>query len=139
MTVFTSFVLVEPTTRAVMKVLPEDFVERYPNGARNTMQFVLPVAVQWLSAPIHLLGLDLYNHQLRFGAVRSPNDRWALIKREYIPAAIARSMRIAAAFGIGGVANRMFHESYSDRFLGKPVITPTLLFPEDPRPNEREK
>jgi hypothetical protein len=116
LTVFASFILVEPATQLAHRALPDEFVEKSPNAARNTIQFALPVAVQWLSTPVHLLGLDLYNFQNRFGAAREVPHRLALIREQYLSTAVARSMRIAAAYGVGGVANRI-HEHLSAAFL----------------------
>ena len=56
---------------------------------------VCPIAMQWLSAPTHLLGLDLYNRPAQaFGA------RAAFIQSEYLVTALARTARIFPAFSI---------------------------------------
>jgi hypothetical protein len=69
--------------------------------ALNMAQLSCPVAIQFLSTPLHLAGLDLYNNPQH-----SSKERWGLVKREYLKSAFARMGRILPAFGIGGVLNR---------------------------------
>lgn len=76
-----------------------------PNGmktfkAQNVAQFVAPAAMQILSTPMHLLGLDFYNRTgLPF------RERWALVRRAWATSCLARMGRIVPAFGVGGVVN----------------------------------
>ncbi|KAJ3010472.1 hypothetical protein HKX48_007386 [Thoreauomyces humboldtii] len=70
-------------------------------------QLLTPCAVQLVSTPMHLLGMDLYNRP----HATAP-ERRVHIREEYIKSTAARIGRIFAAFGIGGVANQWFrHES----------------------------
>lgn len=63
-------------------------------------QLACPVAMQWLSAPLHLYGLDAYNSGPQpFGA------RVDAIKKNYLQTALARSARIGPAFGVGALLN----------------------------------
>ncbi|KAI9350730.1 hypothetical protein BDR26DRAFT_851404 [Obelidium mucronatum] len=63
-------------------------------------QLGLPCAVQLISTPIHLFGLDAYNRSgVSFG------ERVRIVKRDYVTASVARMCRILPAFGIGGVVN----------------------------------
>lgn len=73
--------------------------ERYASRA-SVAQFVAPAAVQLLSTPLHLLGLDLYN---RPGA--SAASRVSQVWRDYGKSTLARVSRIVPAFGFGGVVN----------------------------------
>lgn len=59
-----------------------------------------PIAVQIMSTPLHLLGLDLYNHPVADRAARLQ-----FIQREYYRSTLARIARIGPAFGIGGIGN----------------------------------
>ncbi|KAJ3272236.1 hypothetical protein HK104_004522 [Borealophlyctis nickersoniae] len=68
-------------------------------------QLITPCAVQLLSTPIHLTGIDLYNRP--HASIR---DRVAFVKREYPGATVARMGRIFAAFGMGGVTNTWLRE-----------------------------
>ena len=113
MTVVTSFVLVPPASLHLSA-----FTGMGETTSMNICQFALPVGVQWLSTPVHLLGLDFYNHQARLGAQRTMAQRLALVRREYRLSATARSLRIAAAFGIGGVSNRMVYDAVANVILG---------------------
>jgi len=72
-------------------------------GARTMAQLFCPVAMQWLSAPLHLMGLNWYNQP-----TASSSERLQFIKREYFFTAIARSARILPAFGIAPLLNAPF-------------------------------
>ncbi|KAI5305897.1 hypothetical protein KEM56_002944 [Ascosphaera pollenicola] len=89
-----------------------DFIAPSAVAKASVAQFVIPSAVQIVSTPIHLLGLDLYNRQ------RLPvpgadgktlpvpaSERWRRVKRDWMPSFGARIARIAPAFGVGGVLN----------------------------------
>lgn len=68
--------------------------------AQSIAQFAAPAAMQLLSTPMHLLGLDFYNRR----AV-APRERWDLVRRAYAWSVLARVGRIVPAFGVGGVVN----------------------------------
>lgn len=64
-------------------------------------QFATPAAVQFLSTPLHLLGLDLYNrpqHHSAIGRLRTVGSMW-------FKSSLMRICRIVPAFGLGGVIN----------------------------------
>ncbi|KAJ3346389.1 hypothetical protein HDU83_003122 [Entophlyctis luteolus] len=69
-------------------------------------QLVLPCAVQLVSTPVHLIGLDLYNHPHA-----DVPQRVAFLKRDYAGSTLARMGRILPAFGIGGVLNTRLREA----------------------------
>ncbi|KIY00618.1 uncharacterized protein Z520_03281 [Fonsecaea multimorphosa CBS 102226] len=71
------------------------------SGRMNTAQFMAPAAIQLISTPIHLLGLDLYNRQGRLGF----GERYSRVVRDWGVSALARMGRIIPAFGVGGVVN----------------------------------
>jgi hypothetical protein len=98
LTIFASFNLpavLSPHLDARMS----DQVKRYVSGA-STAQFVTPAAVQLISTPLHLLGLDLYN---RPGVLA--RERAVRVVRDWAKSAVARMGRIIPAFGVGGVVN----------------------------------
>lgn len=68
--------------------------------ADGLSQLVSPGLVQIISTPVHILGLDLYNHP---GA--SLADRFRVVQQAFMPAIVLRVARIGVAFGIGGVGN----------------------------------
>jgi|TARA_R110002003_G_scaffold132_8_gene12430 hypothetical protein len=72
-------------------------------SAASVAQFVTPAAVQLVSTPLHLLGLDLYNRP----GVRmlGGEGRGARVLRDWAKSAAARICRIVPAFGVGGVVN----------------------------------
>ena len=79
-------------------------------GATTAAQLACPVAMQWISAPLHLGALDLYNRP-------EAADRAAFVRREYLVTALARSARIFPAFGVGALLNApmrvRLHEAFA--------------------------
>lgn len=83
----------------------EDGAQVEKSKANTIAQLVCPMAVQFISTPLHLLGLDLYNNKgVAFG------QRAKFVQREYLKSAFARIGRIGPAFGIGGVGNTYFRD-----------------------------
>lgn len=72
-----------------------------PYTGLNVAQLTVPCAMQFLSTPMHLLGLDVYNR-----SNKSTKSRWHEVKQRYWKSTAARIMRILPAFGIGGIVNR---------------------------------
>jgi hypothetical protein len=93
MTVFSSFNLAP--------MVAEALAGAEVAGARTMAQLFCPVAMQWISAPLHLLGLNWYNQP----TVASSRERREFIRREYLTTALARSARIFPAFGIAPLIN----------------------------------
>ncbi len=80
-------------------------MSKHVSGA-TCAQFLAPAAVQLISTPLHLLGLDMYNRPRDMGP--TPPDwraRWDLIRKNWATSALARICRIIPAFGVGGVVN----------------------------------
>lgn len=77
---------------------------------QKTAQFVLPAAAQFLTTPVHLLGLDFFNRQQRL----SIGTRVARVARDLTLAIPIRMVRIVPAFGLGGIINT----SSRRRFMG---------------------
>lgn len=73
--------------------------------AETGSQLIAPCAIQALSSPLHLLGMDLYNNPS--SAVK---ERSQFIRKEYVATTLARMGRIFPAFGIGGVTNKWLRE-----------------------------
>jgi hypothetical protein len=82
-------------------------------GALSVAQFVTPAAVQLVSTPLHLLGLDLYNRPE--AAVGGVDGRARKVVRDWGMSAVARICRIVPAFGVGGVVNTKVRKN----FMGK--------------------
>ena len=65
----------------------------------------IPVLSQFLTAPIHIGALDLYNRP-----DASSTERMAQIKKEFGKVCFARGLRILPAFGIGSFSNNKLRE-----------------------------
>ncbi|POM67587.1 Hypothetical protein PHPALM_16384 [Phytophthora palmivora] len=76
------------------------------SGAATFAQLICPAAVQFLSTPLHLLGLDLYNNK-----GHTMTQRVSFVQREYVKSVLARVGRIGPAFGIGGGGNAYFRNT----------------------------
>lgn len=74
--------------------------------ADTSAQLVTPCAMQFLSTPLHLLGLDIYNRPTVSGG-----DRIRFVQQEYVKTALARIARIFPAYGIGGVVNKYMRKT----------------------------
>lgn len=77
----------------------------------SAAQFIAPAAVQLVSTPLHLLGLDLYN---RNSGVK-PSDRFAKVWKDWGKSCLARMGRIVPAFGIGGVVNTSVRKGFMEK------------------------
>lgn len=103
--------------------LPPMLADRIPMGEQmerhvsriSVAQFVAPAAVQVLSTPLHLLGLDLYNRTGKAGERVSVASRVGKVVKDWAPSCVFRICRIVPAFGVGGVVNRGMRE----RLLGR--------------------
>lgn len=101
LTIFASFnlpPLLAPRLADAMSAEAQKYV-----SAASAAQFVTPAAVQLVSTPLHLLGLDLYNRQ--GVGWRGEQGRMARVVRDWAKSAVARMGRIVPAFGVGGVVN----------------------------------
>lgn len=78
-------------------------------------QLAIPASIQFISTPIHLFGLDLYNRP----QVMPTKERVSRISRDWFSASLLRMCRIIPAFGIGGFLNtegRLYlHEQLDER------------------------
>ncbi|KAI9095134.1 hypothetical protein DFS34DRAFT_187196 [Phlyctochytrium arcticum] len=101
LTVFASFTLpplLVPTLTEKLSLGPKE--------AALYAQFLAPVGIQTLSAPLHLLGMDIYN---RRGA--SFGQRWKFLCQNYWSTTGFRMARKIPAFGLGGVTNSWLRET----------------------------
>lgn len=80
-----------------------DSIASTPGMKAAMAQFASPALMQFVSTPMHLLGLDLYNRQPPGGL--GWRERLARIRRDYIPSSFARMGKIVPAYGVGGVVN----------------------------------
>lgn len=112
MTVFASFNL-PPLIAPKFLDLPPSVQKQFSailsteSRRNNTAQFFAPAAMQLISTPLHLLGLDLYNRQGDISMTR----RLARVTRDWGVSAFARMGRIIPAYGVGGVVNTNIRKS----------------------------
>lgn len=104
MTIFASFNL--PPILAPNMPIP-GAAEKYISRA-SAAQFLAPAAIQFISTPFHLYGLDLYN---RNGGT-SFSDRINKVRLDWIKSSLARICRILPAFGFGGVVNNSLRKKF---------------------------
>jgi hypothetical protein len=98
--------------------------DRLPEGIQSHVtgqtlaQFTAPAAVQLVSTPVHLLGLDLYNRPWD-GAARRPSwaDRWRQVRGNWAVSAAARMCRVIPAFGVGGVVNSKMRSDLMEKLV----------------------
>jgi hypothetical protein len=119
LTIYGCFVC-PPILAARLENLPASFKHQFPlstpDARSRVSQLILPVMIQFISTPLHLSALDLYNRPHR-GLTAS--DRLARVGRD-LPAAVpTRMLRILPAFGLGGVLNTDIREVMR-RNLGYP-------------------
>ncbi|KAK4448015.1 hypothetical protein QBC34DRAFT_495578 [Podospora aff. communis PSN243] len=104
MTIFASF-NVPHSLGPVLTAHLSEKVQRYASGA-TLAQFAAPAAVQLVSTPVHLLGLDIYNRPFdRRAGGPGWRERWKQVGRNWAVSTAARICRIVPAFGVGGVVN----------------------------------
>lgn len=108
MTIFASFNL-PPLLAPWIDARLSASLRRHVAGL-TTAQFLAPAAVQLLSTPIHLLGLDMYNRP--GGAWR---QRWQVVRSNWLVSTAARMCRIIPAFGVGGVVNLKMRRHLMER------------------------
>ncbi|ETN47234.1 uncharacterized protein HMPREF1541_01426 [Cyphellophora europaea CBS 101466] len=119
MTIFASFNLpsvIAPKLAELPRMVRQRFsrILSSESGRLNTAQFVAPAAMQVLSTPIHLLGLDLYNRQGQLGL----GERFARVARDWGVSTLARMGRIVPAFGVGGVVNAKVRRGLMEKIDG---------------------
>jgi hypothetical protein len=115
-TIFASFnlpTLVAPSLARLPPAVRERFGKllQSESGRFKTAQFLLPAAIQTVTTPIHLLGLDLYNRRDRLSFA----SRFGRVVKDARMAIPARMVRIVPAFGMGGVINASTRKTLMER------------------------
>ena len=75
--------------------------------ADGVSQLVSPGLIQLFCTPVHLLGLDLYNHP-----TSSLAARLRVVQQSFVPAMLMRVCRIGVAFGVGGLGNTAIRKRF---------------------------
>mmetsp|Transcript_8323 Transcript_8323/g.12328 ORF Transcript_8323/g.12328 Transcript_8323/m.12328 type:complete len:373 (-) Transcript_8323:1213-2331(-) len=90
--------------------------------ADRIAQFFCPVATQFLAGPVQLLGLDFYNRPLHdLSTYEATLERLRLLKTNFMSIVGARIARIAPAYGIGGIGNTYFRDSWRAMILSRAI------------------
>ncbi|CAK7264171.1 hypothetical protein SEPCBS119000_000862 [Sporothrix epigloea] len=90
-------------------------------SGQTVAQFAAPALTQFVSTPVHLLGLDLYNRAWqKAGAVNGTGpttwfDRFATVRKMSFASSVARIGRIVPAYGVGGVVNMKMRKALMTR------------------------
>ncbi|KZM22978.1 uncharacterized protein EKO05_0011195 [Ascochyta rabiei] len=114
LTIFASFNL-PPLLAPRLESHMSDELRKYV-GAASIAQFATPAAIQLVSTPLHLLGLDLYNRP--HARMRGPDGRVHQVVKNWAKSALARIGRIVPAFGVGGVVNMKVRQALMGRLDG---------------------
>jgi hypothetical protein len=104
---FALFAMRDSLTIAASFVFKKDllqYIEKYlPHNAADLIaSFALPISAQFISSPIHILAIDLYQNP-----TTTWKERFSNIRRLYGSVCIGRMTRVVPAFCIGGFANDM--------------------------------
>eukprot|EP00667_Euglena_gracilis_P011227 EG_transcript_11456 len=91
-------------------------------------QLMCPVALQLICTPMHLLGLDFYNH-----TGITMRERALGIAAQYRQVVLVRMGRTLPAFGIGGLGNKFFRRTFQ-QYLA-PVPLPSSNAHAHPQPH----
>ena len=115
-TIFSSFNL-PPLLGPVLDQHLTTSIQKAVSGT-TMAQFATPAAVQVLSTPLHLLGLDLYNRSHSSGHGSIPwRDRWDAVRKNWAISCVARIARIVPAYGCGGVVNTKIRRNLMERLV----------------------
>lgn len=117
-TIFASFnlpMMLGPRVDAALAASSSSSLQQLVSG-QTLVQFAAPAAIQVLSTPPHLLGLDLYNRPrcARTG-LPTPSERWAQVRKNWGISVAARLCRIVPAYGAAGVVNVKVRKSLMDK------------------------
>ncbi|KAH9888155.1 hypothetical protein F4778DRAFT_785977 [Xylariomycetidae sp. FL2044] len=113
LTIFASF-NVPPLLGPALSARMGAEVQRKVSG-QTVAQFAAPAAVQLLSTPVHLLGLDMYNRPTSGGV--SWAERWVQVRKNWMASTAARICRIVPAFGLGGTVNMKVRRNLMERLV----------------------
>ncbi|KAI1345089.1 hypothetical protein F5Y15DRAFT_364837 [Xylariaceae sp. FL0016] len=113
LTIFASF-NVPPVLGPILNERMSTAMKGHVSGT-TVAQFVAPAAVQVMSTPVHLLGLDIYNRPAAGGVGWA--DRWAQVRKNWMISTVARVCRIVPAFGLGGTVNMKVRRNLMEKLV----------------------
>lgn len=90
-----------------------------PKKGYYAAQFALPLMLQFVTTPVHLLGFDIYNNPTG----RTVKDRVDFMKKDYFKNVGLRMVRMVAPWSVGTIGNRelrtYIHQKFAEGKLGK--------------------
>jgi len=108
-----SFILPDLVSGHVARMFDVD-----EKSAKSMSQLALPVVAQFIAGPLHYIGLDLYNRDLRGKSwADACLDRSVSLYRGIAPVIAARIARIAPGYGIGGVLNTNLRDQWRENLI----------------------
>lgn len=79
--------------------------------AQNLSQIFCPIFLQFFSTPLHLLGLNYYNIEIKNFSLRK---RLNFVRKEYFKSVGARMVSVLPAYGIGAIFNNSTRKYFFD-------------------------
>lgn len=80
-------------------------------NALRIAQISTPMLAQTLAVPLHLIGLDFYNHPDSTFA-----ERMQFLRRTYVNTLLIRMLRFFPTYGLGGIANIEIRSYFKDKY-----------------------
>jgi len=115
MVIGSSFILPD-----IMSKKLQDNSDMDKQKAKSISQIFCPIAVQFAAGPVQLLGLDIYNRPMRNKSLpQVAMERASFIASGFSSVVMARILRIAPAYGLGGVFNTHYRDQWRDMLLDK--------------------
>lgn len=107
--------IIAPKLAELLGTTPFASLVNSEEASLKTAQMIMPAAIQVISTPIHLLGLDINNRRSKLPI----RERLKAVGQHMPAATPLRMMRIIPAFGIGSVANTSFRRSWMSQVQGE--------------------
>lgn len=107
--------IIAPKLAELLEATPFASLVNSEEESLKTAQMIMPAAIQVISTPIHLLGLDINNRRSKLPI----RERLKAVGQHMPAATPLRMMRIIPAFGIGSVANTSFRRSWMSQAQGE--------------------
>lgn len=101
------------TLPPIVSATTQNYAGTSTRFADTAAQIACPIALQFFSTPVHLLGLDIYNKPDK----SSFGSRINGIRPNYFPATFIRMARHTASYGIGANFNREIRNGLRARFV----------------------
>ncbi len=85
-----------------------------PKTGYYAAQFGLPLALQFVTTPIHLLGFDIHNNPKA-----TVSERIAFLQKDYFKSVGIRMVRMVAPWSVGTIGNKELRGALAEKFVRK--------------------